>query len=307
MKLIPSDFIWRNGELIPWADATIHALSHVVHYGSGVFEGIRAYPGDGGPNILGLTEHVRRLFESCRIIGLPLDYEPSLIEQAVVDTVRANKHETCYIRPFAFRGYGELGVDPTTSPVEMMIATFPWGALMGTEALEQGVDVAVSSWRRMAPSTHPAMAKASGNYLNSQLVVMEAKANGFAEGIVLDVDGYVAEGSGENIFVVRDDRVLTPPCGGSILAGVTRGYVLELARDAGIEVVEQRIAREMLYTCDELFFTGTAAEVTPVRSVDRRRVGSGKRGPITALLQRNYFDRVYGRVEDRSGWLTPVR
>lgn len=306
MKLIPSDFIWRNGELIPWADATIHALAHVVHYGSGVFEGIRAYPGDGGPNILGLREHVRRLFESCRIIGLPLDYEPTLIEQAIVQTVRANRHDTCYIRPFAFRGYGELGVDPTTSPVEMMIATFPWGVLMGEQALEQGVDVAVSSWRRMAPSTHPAMAKASGNYLNSQLVVMEAKANGFAEGVVLDVDGYVAEGSGENIFVVRDGRILTPPAG-SILAGVTRGYVMQLARAAGIEVVEQRIARELLYICDELFFTGTAAEITPVRSVDRRRVGDGKRGPITALLQRNYFDRVYARTEDTGGWLTPVR
>jgi branched-chain amino acid aminotransferase len=307
MKLIPSDFIWRNGELIPWADATIHALAHVVHYGSGVFEGVRAYPSDDGPNILGLKEHVRRLFESCHIIGIPLDYEPSVIEDAIVQTVRANEHVSCYIRPFAFRGYGELGVDPTTSPVEMMIATFPWGALMGSEALEQGVDVAVSSWRRMAPSTHPAMAKAAGNYLNSQLVVMEAKANGFAEGVVLDVDGYVAEGSGENIFIVRDGRILTPTSGGSILAGVTRGYVIDLAREAGIEVVEQRIAREMLYTCDELFFTGTAAEVTPVRSVDRRVVNDGKRGPITELLQKNYFDRVYARVEDRDGWLTPVR
>ena len=307
MKLIPSEFIWRNGERIPWAEATVHALSHVVHYGSGVFEGIRAYPSPDGPNLLGLKEHIRRLFESCHIIGMPLDYEPAVLEEAVVDLVRVNRHESCYVRPFAFRGYGELGVDPTTSPVETMIATFPWGALMGSEALEQGVDVAVSSWRRMAPSTHPAMAKASGNYLNSQLVVMEAKANGFAEGIVLDVDGYVAEGSGENIFVVRDGRISTPPAGGSILAGVTRGYVMQLAREAGIEVAEQRIAREMLYTCDELFMTGTAAEVTPVRSVDRRRVGIGKRGPITELLQHNYFDRVYARVEDKSGWLTPVR
>lgn len=304
MKLTPSKRLWFNGELVPWEQAQTHVLSHVIHYGSGVFEGMRAYPSDRGPAIVGLDEHIARLFDSCKIISLPIPFDEQQLRGGVLETVRDTGYEACYIRPFVFRGYGELGVDPTNAPVEVVIAAFPFGSLMGAEALEQGVDVGVSSWRRMAPDTHPAMAKAAGNYLNSQLVLLEAQRHGYAEGIVLDVDGYVCEGSGENIFLVREGRLMTPPVGSSILAGITRGYAIRLAQDLGIEVVETRIPREMLYTSDELFFTGTAAEVTPIRSVDAKPVGNGKRGPVTRQLQAAYFDVTHGRVEDRHEWLT---
>jgi branched-chain amino acid aminotransferase len=307
MKVVPSKRLWRNGELVPWDEARVHVLAHVIHYGSGVFEGLRAYATPGGPAIVRLEAHVERLLDSCAIIGMPIEYSREQLCEAVVLTVRDSGLESCYVRPFAFRGYGELGVDPSRAPVEVVVAAFPWGALMGSEAVERGVDVGVSSWRRMAPDTHPAMAKAAGNYLNSQLVVMEAKRHGYAEGVVLDVDGYVCEGSGENIFFVQQGELLTPPVGSSILPGITRECVIRLAEDAGLRIREQRVPREMLYTSDEVFFTGTAAEVTPVRSVDGRTVGSGEPGPVTRRLQAAYFEIVQGRAEDRHGWLTHVR
>jgi len=306
MKVTPSKRLWMNGELVPWDEARVHVLSHVIHYGSGAFEGLRAYATERGPAIVGLGAHMRRLLDTCAIIALPIPYDVDRLSRAVIETVRDSALPASYIRPFVFRGYGELGVDPTQAPVEVVIATFPWGTLMGSEALEQGVDVGVSSWRRMAPDTHPAMAKASGNYLNSQLVVMEAKRHGYAEGVVLDVDGYVCEGSGENIFFVRGGKLLTPPVGSSILPGITRGYALELARDLGIETVETRIPREMLYTSDEVFFSGTAAEITPIRSVDGKPVGDGKPGELTRGLQEAYFDVLAGKRDDRHGWLTYV-
>lgn len=307
MKVTPSKRLWFNGELVPWESAQVHVLSHVIHYGSGVFEGLRAYDTPRGPAVVGLPEHMKRLFDSCAIIGLPIPYDHEQLCRAVVETVRDSGLEACYIRPFVFRGYGELGVDPTQAPVEVVIAAFPWGSLMGSEAIEHGVDVGVSSWRRMAPDTHPAMAKASGNYLNSQLVVVEAKRHGYAEGVVLDTDGYVSEGSGENIFFVREGRLMTPPVGASILPGITRKYTLQLARDLGIEAEQTRIPREMLYTSDEIFFTGTAAEVTPIRSVDGKPVGDGKPGEVTRTLQEAYFDVIRGRRDDRHGWLTFVK
>jgi branched-chain amino acid aminotransferase len=306
MKVIPSERLWFNGEFVPWDQARVHVLAHVLHYGSGAFEGLRAYDTERGAAVVGLTEHVRRLFDTCAIIGLPIPYDQERLRRAVVETVRDSGLPACYIRPFVFRGYGELGVDPTHAPVDVVVAAFPWGALMGVDALEHGVDVGVSSWRRMAPDTHPAMAKATGNYLNSQLVVVEAKRHGYAEGVVLDVDGYVCEGSGENIFFVRDGQLLTPPVGGSILPGITRSYAIQLARDLGIETIETRIPREMLYTSCELFFSGTAAEITPIRSVDGKPVADGKPGDVTRKLQKAYFDVIRGRRDDRHGWLTYV-
>lgn len=307
MELPTGGSIWLDGELVPWDEARIHVLSHVVHYGSGVFEGIRCYATSRGPAVLGLAQHVRRLRFSCRIIELPLKFDDAAISAAIRETIRANGHTACYIRPLAFRGYGKLGVDPTGAPAQLMIATYPFDSLHGRAALEQGLDVGVSSWRRMAPDTHPAMAKAVGNYLNSQLVLLEAKRHGYHEAVVLDVDGYVSEGSGQNIFLVQDGVLYTPSVGDSILAGITRDLVMELARDRGYSVVEQRIARERLYTADEIFFTGTATEITPVRNVDGRPVGSGARGPVTEALQAAFFDLVTGRAGDSRGWLTPVQ
>lgn len=306
MELPSQGSIWFDGELVPWAEARIHVLSHVVHYGSGVFEGLRAYAGPRGPAVLGLRRHVERLFHSCRIIELPLSYSADEVCAAILATIRANAHASCYVRPLAFRGYGKLGVDPSGAPPRLVIATFPFESLHGRAAFEQGLAVGVSSWRRMAPDTHPAMAKAVANYLNSQLVVLEAKRHGYQEGVVLDVEGYVSEGSGQNIFLVEGGRLFTPAVGDSILAGVTRALVIQLARGRGLEVVEQRIARERLYIADEIFFTGTATEITPVRSVDGRPVGAGARGPLTAALQRDFLDLVEGRAEDRHGWMSPV-
>lgn len=306
MPIPKSDVIWFNGQFVPWDEAKIHVLSHVLHYGSSVFEGIRAYQTPKGPAILGLQAHVKRFFRSCKIIEMPLDYSEAALGQAIIDTVKRNGHQGCYIRPLAFRGYEVLGVNPTTCPVEVIIATWEWGAYLGPEAIEQGVDVGVSSWRRMAPDTHPAMAKAGGNYINSQMVIMEARRHGYVEGIVLDVFGYVSEGSGENIFVVLDGRIYTPPLSSSILNGITRGFAIALAAGQGYEVVEQSITREMLYIADEIFFTGTAAEITPVRSVDGQKIGSGSRGPVTKSVQDEFFAIVSGEVEDKRGWLTPI-
>lgn len=306
MPIPKSESIWFNGDFVPWDEANVHVLSHVLHYGSSVFEGIRAYQTPNGPAILGLEGHVRRLFKSCKVIEMPVPYTEAEIADAIISTVKHNRHQGCYIRPLVFRGYEVLGVNPAACPVEVIIATWEWGAYLGPEALEQGVDVGVSSWRRMAPDTHPAMAKVGGNYVNSQLVVMEAVRNGYVEGIVLDVYGYVSEGSGENIFVILDNRIYTPPLANSILSGITRNFAITLAEEKGYEVVEQQITREMLYICDEIFFTGTAAEITPVKSVDRQPVGSGSRGPITKDIQDEFFAIVNGEIEDRHGWLTPV-
>lgn len=300
--------IWHNGTLIPWNDAKIHVLAHVLHYGSSVFEGIRCYSTPAGPAIFRGPEHMRRLLDSAKIYRMVIPFAAEQLNAAAHDLVRSNKMESCYIRPIAFRGYGDLGVMPTKdTPIETFMACWEWGKYLGPEAMEQGVDVCVSSWTRIAPNTLPALSKAGANYMNSQLIRMEANANGYAEGIALDAAGYVSEGSGENVFVVRDGKILTPPLGASVLPGITRDSVLTLARDLDIPVIETLIPRELLYVADELFFTGTAAEVSPVRSVDKITVGSGKRGPITQKLQEAFFAIVEGRAEDKRGWLAPVK
>ncbi|MDQ5853808.1 MAG: branched-chain amino acid transaminase [Chloroflexota bacterium] len=301
-----ADYIWFNGELVPWDKATIHVLSHVVHYGSSVFEGIRCYATPDGPAIFRLKEHTRRFFDSAKIYRMPMPYPPEVINAACKEVVAANRLESAYLRPIAFRGYGSIGVDPRTCPVDVAIAAFDWGRYLGEEALEQGVDVGVSSWTRMAPNTLPAIAKAGGNYLNSQLVRLEAAQHGYSEGVVLDVQGFVSEGSGENLFLIRDGRVITPPLSASVLPGITRDTAMTLAKDLGIEILEQQIPREALYIADELFFTGTAAEVTPIRSVDGIQIGSGRRGPITEQIQSAFFDLISGELNDRWGWLEPV-
>src|SRR5688500_13780885 len=268
------EYIWVNGQLVEWDKATIHVLSHVVHYGSSFFEGIRCYETPRGTAVFRLTPHIRRLFDSAKIYRTELPYTQEQLVSAVKETVRANKLRAGYIRPVVYRGYGEIGVNPGNNPVEVAIATIEWGKYLGAEAMENGVDVCVSSWTRFAPNTLPSMSKAGGNYLNSQLVKMEALQDGYAEGIVLGTDGYIAEGSGENLFVIRDGRVITPPMASSILPGITRHTVITLLREQGVEVIEERIPREALYLADEIFMTGTAAEVTPVRSVDRITIGA---------------------------------
>jgi len=298
--------IWHNGELVPWEDANIHVMSHVVHYGSSLFEGIRCYETERGPAIFRLGDHVKRLLNSCHIYRMPCPYDYELLTAACRDLVRTNGFSACYIRPIAFRGYGTFGVNPFPAPVEVYIATWAWGQYLGDEALEQGVDVCVSSWTRLAPNTFPAMAKSGANYMNSQLIKMEAITNGYVEGIALDVQGYVSEGSGENIFVVKDGLVHTPPLHASILPGITRDSIITLCSDLGIPVIQKGVPRELLYVADEVFFTGTAAEVTPVRSIDRIQIGKGRRGPITERLQNAYFDATKGRTEDKHRWLTAV-
>ncbi len=306
MKLIPQPKIWWNGGLVDWDKAQVHVLSHALHYASSVFEGIRTYATARGPAVFCLPAHVERLFHSCRIVRLPLQYTPAQITAAIRDTVRANRQDACYVRPLVFRGYGALGVWPDECPVDVAIATFPWLRPNEEQLLATGLAVGVSSWRRMAPDTLPAMAKCAGNYVNSALAVGEAKDRGFQEAVLLDVDGFVSEGSGQNLFVVHKGVVSTPPIASSILGGVTRACVLQLARDLGVPVVEQRLPREMLYTADEAFFTGTVAEVMPIRSVDGLAVGNGARGPVTARLQERFFAIARGRAEDAHGWLSPV-
>jgi branched-chain amino acid aminotransferase len=302
-----TEWIWRNGEWIKWDEATVHVSAHALHYGTSVFEGLRAYSTPDGPAVLGLEPHTRRLFNSSKIIRMEIPFTPEQINRTILEIVTRNQHQSCYIRPLAFRGVDKIGLDGRTCPVETVIFTIEWGRYLGAEAIEQGVDVMVSSWRRMAPDTLPAMAKVGGQYINSQLVTMEAKQNGFEEGIALDVNGYVSEGAGENVFVIFGNTIITTPLAASILGGVTRACVMEMASDLGYEVREQTIAREMLYTADEMFLTGTAAEISPVRSVDRIPVGKGSRGPITARLQQEFFDITAGRLPDRFGWMTPVR
>ena len=305
--LTPTEKIWHNGRFIPWADATIHVLSHVVSYGSSVFEGIRCYSTPAGPAIFRLREHVRRMLDSAKIYRMEhIGYSAEQLAEAMLELVRVNKMEACYLRPIAMRGYGDIGVNPLKNPIDVYIACWNWGKYLGDAALSEGVDVCVSSWNRIAPNTLPALAKAGANYMNSQLIKMEAIANGYAEGIALDTAGYVSEGSGENIFVVRDGKIHTPPLGASVLPGITRDSVLALARDLGIPTVETIIPREMLYVADEVFFSGTAAEITPIRSVDKIAIGSGRRGPIAERLQKEFFGVINGVREDRYGWLTPV-
>jgi len=298
--------VWINGRLTQFADAKIHAFSHVFHYGTAMFEGARVYKTRNGPAAFRIDEHIKRLYDSCKVYRMEIPYSRAEFQEAIFETIRANGFEDCYIRPVVYRGVGALGVNPFKSPVEVMIAVWRWGKYLGDEAIENGVDVCVSSWNRMAPNTFPAMAKATGNYLNSQLIKMEAITNGYTEGIALDSAGRISEGSGENIFLVYGGRILTPPLAGTILPGITRDSVMTIARDCGFVVVEQQIAREMLYVADEVFFTGTAAEITPIRSVDRISVGTGRRGLVTERLQKEFFALTSGEAEDRYGWLTPV-
>jgi branched-chain amino acid aminotransferase len=304
--LTPTEQIWRNGRFVRWEEATIHVLSHVVSYGTSVFEGIRCYATPAGPAVFRLHEHVRRMVDSAKIYRMEIGYTPAQLADAIHELVRVNRMDSCYIRPIVIRGYGEVGVNPLNNPVDVYLACWVWGKYLGEEALAEGVDVCVSSWKRIAPNTLPALAKAGANYMNSQLIKMEALINGYAEGIALDEAGYVSEGSGENIFVVRDGRIHTPPLGASVLPGITRDSVLRLAQDLGIPLVETIIPREMLYIADEVFFTGTAAEISPIRSIDRIPVGKGHRGPITEQLQKEFFAIISGAVEDRYAWLSPV-
>jgi branched-chain amino acid aminotransferase len=306
MPIAASKFIWFNGELVPWEQATVHVMTHAMHYGSSVFEGIRSYDTPRGPALFRIEPHIRRLFDSARIYRMELSFSHEQLTEACRTVVRENGLKNAYLRPLVWRGYGELGVFPLRAPVEVMVAAMEWGAYLGAEGLENGVDVQISSWTRVAPNTLPAMAKAGGNYLSSQLIVMEAVRHGYAEGIALDVNGQLSEGSGENLFVVRDGVIYTPPVTAALLPGITRDAVMTIARHLGYEVREQNLPREVLYLADEIFFTGTAAEVTPVRSVDRLTVGAGSRGPITTAIQQTFFGLFSGETEDRWGWLTYV-
>jgi branched-chain amino acid aminotransferase len=306
MAIKATEKIWHNGKFIGWEDAKIHVLSHVVSYGSGIFEGIRCYKTKQGPAIFRLREHMQRLINSGRIYRMELPYSVEELSNAALELVRANKMEACYVKPIVLRGYGEVGVNPFPCPIEVYMACWDWGKYLGPEALEQGVDVCVSSWNRMAPNTLPAMSKSAANYMNSQLIRMEAIVNGYVEGIALDPTGYVSEGSGENIFLVVDGAVLTPPLANSILPGITRNSIIQLCQDLGIPCKEQMIPREMLYIADEVFFVGTASEVSPIRSIDRQKIGDGKRGPITKKLQDEFFAIAEGHKPDRHGWLSSV-
>jgi branched-chain amino acid aminotransferase len=299
--------IWHNGRMIDWNDAQIHVLAHVTSYGSSVFEGVRCYATPNGPMIFRIREHARRLHDSAKIYRMEIPFSIDELCSAMIDIVRVNKLDSCYIRPLVIRGYGGVGVLAThDNPIETYIACWEWGKYLGAEAMIEGVDVCVSSWTRLAPNTLPVMSKAGANYMNSQLIRMESAVNGYSEGIALDAAGYVSEGSGENVFVVRDGKILTPPLGASVLPGITRDSVMQIAQSLGIPVTETLVPREMLYIADEVFFSGTAAEVTPVRSVDRITVGKGRRGPVTEKIQNEFFGLVEGRKPDTHGWLTPV-
>ena len=304
MALQKTDKIWHKGKLIRWEDATVHVMAHVIHYGSSVFEGVRCYAPPSGPAIFRAQEHIQRLLDSAKVYRMDVGFSSEELITAMTDLVRANGIWPCYIRPIAFRGYGDAGVTPVNCPVEVYVVNYPWGKYLTQD--DSGVDVCVSSWTRIAPNTLPALAKAGANYMNSQLIRMEATTNGYAEGIALDANGYVSEGSGENVFIVRNGVLQTAPLGNSVLPGITRDSILTLARELGIPVSEAGIPREMLYIADEAFFTGTAAEVTPIRSVDRIPVGKGEVGPITRALQREFFGIVHGTQPDRFHWLTPV-
>jgi branched-chain amino acid aminotransferase len=305
MAIQKTEKIWHNGKLIPWDSAQLHVMSHVVNYGSSVFEGIRCYALPSGPAIFRANEHMQRLLDSAKVYRIEVDYSREELVAAVTDVVKSNGVWPCYIRPIVLRGYGEAGVNPFNSPTEVYVCNYPWGKYLGTDA-QQGADVCVSSWTRIAPNTLPAMAKSGANYMNSQLIKMEAIVNGYVEGIALDAHGYVSEGSGENVFVVRNGVLQTAPLGNSVLPGITRDSVMQIARDLDIPVVEQCIPRELLYLADEAFFSGTAAEVTAIRSVDKINVGKGVMGPITKAIQKEFYAIIRGEKADRHHWLTPV-
>ncbi len=305
MAIQKTEKIWHNGKLIAWDDARIHVMSHVIHYGSSVFEGVRCYAPPSGPAIFRAQEHAQRLLDSAKVYRIDVDFTREDIVKAMCDVVANNGVWPCYVRPVVLRGYGEAGVNPFNSPTEVYVVNYPWGKYLGADA-ETGCDVCVSSWTRLAPNTLPAMAKAGANYMNSQLIKMEAIVNGYAEGIALDTSGYVSEGSGENVFLVRNGVLQTAPLGNSVLPGITRDSVLQIARDLNIPALEQMIPREMLYLADEAFFSGTAAEVTPIRSVDKISVGKGVTGPITKAIQKEFYAIVKGEKADRHQWLTPV-
>ncbi len=307
MGVKESKYIWLSGELVPWKDAKVHVLTHALHYGSAVFEGIRAYnTKNKGTTVFRLRDHVRRLIDSARIYRMEVQYSIEEIMEIIKEVIRVNELKECYIRPLIFRGYGDMGVNPLNNPVEMMIAAWEWGEYLGEGALENGVDVMISSWIRMAPNTFPALSKATANYANAQLIKMESLEYGFIEGIALTVNGLVAEGSAANVFAVRDGVIYTPPFYESILPGITRDSVIKIARKLGYEVVETPMPREFLYIADEVFFVGTASEVTPIRSIDKITIGKGKIGPITQKIQQEFFAIVRGEKEDEFGWLTPV-
>jgi len=299
-------WVWMNGRLVEFEKATVHVMAHALHYGSGLFEGIRCYRTPAGPAIFRLEEHLKRLENSCKVYRMDIPFTRAELTQACFDAIRGNGLEECYIRPIVFRGFGTVGINPLKSPVEVAIAVWPWGRYLGDDAIEKGVDACVSSWRRSGLGSSPALAKATANYLNSQLIKMEALADGYAEGIALDSNGYVSEGSGENIFLVQEGVLYTPPVSSSILPGITRGSIQTLAEEMGIEIRRVAIPRGMLYTCDEAFFTGTAVEVTPIRSIDRVQVGDGTPGPITRKLTEEFLALTRGRTQDRYGWLTHV-
>jgi branched-chain amino acid aminotransferase len=306
MAMTKSEKIWMNGQFVAWDDAKVHVLSHVMHYGSSVFEGIRCYHTKQGPAIFRLGEHIERLAYSSKIYRMKVPFSSEQIERACLDTVAVNGLQECYIRPLVYRGYAHVGVNPIGTPIDVMVAAYPWGKYLGDDALTKGVSVKVGTWARMAPNTLPAMAKAGGNYLSSQLIVMEAQRHGYAEGIALDTNGNLSEGSGENLFVIRDGVIFTPPLTAALLPGITRDTIMTLARELGHEVREQNLPREALYLADELFFTGTAAEVSPIRSVDGIAIGAGKRGPITTAVQKAFFGLFNGETEDKWGWLEYV-
>ena len=306
VMLEEADWIWRDGEFVAWREANVHVLSLAVQFGSSVFEGVRCYQTASGPAIFRLPEHLRRLSNSCRTYRIDMDYGEAALTEACRAIVRKNGLEECYLRPMVLRGYGAAGLNPQGSPIETFIACWPWGTYLGADALEQGVDVCVSSWQRMAPNTFPAEAKAAGHYTNAQLIKMDALAHGFVEAIALGPGGLVSEGSGQNLFLVRDGVLITPALDGTSLSGITQDSVVTLAQDLDIPVRRQAVAREMLYVADELFFTGTASEVTPIRSVDRITIGEGKAGPVTKRLQQRFLAVARGEVDDVHGWLTPV-
>lgn len=298
--------VWMNGKLIPWKEANIPIASHVIHYGTSLFEGFRTYNTPKGSVIFQLQAHIQRLYNSCKMYRMDIPYSQEEFNKAVIDTIKTNDLKSCYIRPIVYRGYASLGVDPFPCPVDCAILVWEWGKYLGDEALENGVDVRVSSWQRMAPNTFPALAKSGANYMNSQLIKMEALLEGYVEGIALNVRGHVSEGSGENVFLVLNGVVHTPPLSSSILPGITRATVIQLLKDMDIPLVEETIPREMLYIADEVFFTGSAAEITPIRSIDKIDIGSGKRGPITEKLQKEFFAYINGEREDRHKWLTYI-
>ncbi len=303
MAIKEVDKIWMNGKFIDWADAKVHVLSHVIHYGSSFFEGIRCYATKRGSAIFRLDEHIKRLINSGKIFRAEIPYSYEEIQEGIIETIKINNLDACYVRPIAYRGYDDIGVNPLNNPVDLTIAAYEWGSYLGKGAADNGIDVCVSSWRRSAPNSMPTMSKIGGAYMNSQLIKMEAIVNGYSEGIALDSNGFVSEGSGENIFLVYEGILFTPQISNAILPGVTRKSIIHIAKELGYEVKETNIMREMLYIADEIFFSGTAAEITPIRSVDKSIIGKGSKGKVTAQLQEAFFD-IVSNANDKFGWLT---